>query len=151
MDPQGREGPETELDAAQLDALRLTITRLARSMRKHSGADLTPSQMSALTTLERHGTVRTGRLAELEGISKSSVTRLADRLEALGLLSRTVDDSDARSWQVALTDEGRRLLASSNATATDYLARKIAILPVEEQGLLGAALPALEMLLTIRV
>lgn len=135
---------------AGVDSLRLTVTRLARRLRKNSGASLTPSQMSALTTLERQGSIRIGRLAELEGISKSTATRLTGKLEDLGLVERIQDDSDARSWQVGLSSEGDRLLTMSSIRADEYLARQMSGLDPDDQRRLLEALPALERLLEIK-
>lgn len=54
---------------------------------------LTPSQLAA-TTL----------------VTSGAVTKRVDRLERLGLVSRTVSDDDARSRLIALTDEGFALV-----------------------------------------
>jgi DNA-binding IclR family transcriptional regulator len=43
--------------------------------------------LSALSTIERHGSLRLGRLAEAEQINKSTVTRLVANLEARGVFS----------------------------------------------------------------
>jgi DNA-binding MarR family transcriptional regulator len=144
------DAPTGDAATTDTDTLRLAITRLARRLRRHSGADVTPTQMSALTTLERHGSMRMGRLAELEGITKSTATRLTAKLETLGLLARSPDDLDARSWQVELTAAGRSRLAAANAQASAYLARQVAALDPAEQRRLLAALPALEHLLTTK-
>lgn len=135
---------------ADIAALRQTVIRLARRMRKHSGLDLTPSQQSALSTLERHGPLRVGELAAREQIGKSSVTRLVARLEALGLVARHSDSSDGRSWRVELTDGGRELLAASSEKANAYLSRQVAALPEDDQRRLHEALPALERLLDVK-
>lgn len=142
--------PVAAPDLTRTAQLRLTVTRLARRLRKHSGAELTPSQMSALTSLERHGALRIGRLAEIEGISKSSVTRLVDKLETMGLVERTPDESDGRSWQVGLTAPGVELLAESSRRADEYLARQLDALSADDQRRLRAALPALARLLEVK-
>jgi DNA-binding MarR family transcriptional regulator len=134
----------------QIDSLRLMITRLARRLRKHAGPQLTPTLLSALTTLQRHGALRTGRLAELEGIGRSTATRLTSKLEAMGLVTRTVDESDARGWQVELTDVGHELLIKSGAEADQYLARQLDKLTPEEVQRIFDALPALEKILNCR-
>lgn len=134
----------------QVAPLRLAALRLHRRLRKHSDAGLTPSQLSALTTLERHGEMPIGRLAEREQISKSSVTRLVVKLENMGLVRREVDANDGRSWRVALTERGRHLLATSSARADAYLARQITALPTRDRQLLLAAIPALERLLDVK-
>lgn len=130
--------------------MRRAVLRLHRRLRKHSNAGLTPSQLSALSTLERHGEMPIGRLAEREQITKSSVTRLAAKLEAMGLVRRELDANDSRSWRVDLTDDGRQLLAASSARADAYLARQIAALPADDQQRLLAAAPVLERLLAVK-
>lgn len=130
--------------------LRLATLRLARRLRKHAGTGLTPSQQSALTTLERRGPMRVGQLAEREQIGKSSVTRLVAKLEGLGLVERTQDAADGRSWWVALTDQGADLLATSSKRADDYLARQLAELSPADQRRLFAALPVMERLLDVK-
>lgn len=131
-------------------ALRQAVIRLARRMRKHSGIAVTPSQHSALSTLERHGPMRVGELATREQIGKSSVTRLVAHLEELGLVSRHSDSADGRSWRVELTADGRDLLATSSEKADAYLARQVAALPAADQQRLLAAVPALERLLEVK-
>ena len=138
---------ERPSSTTEASGLRLAITRLARRLRKHSGAATTPSQLSALTTLERRGRVRIGRLAELEGISKSTATRLTANLEAQGLVQRTQDADDARSWNVELAAAGVDLLHSSSERSDAYLTRQIDALTAADRRRLFAALPVLERLL----
>lgn len=135
---------------ADIMSLRLTSLRLTRRLRKHAGIGLTPSQQSALTTLDRHGAMRVGQLAEREQIGKSSTTRLVAKLEKLGLAERTQDSADGRSWFVALTDRGADLLADSSERADAYLARQFAELSPGDQSRLLAALPVMERLLEVK-
>lgn len=53
-------------------------------------------------------------------VNRSNVTGLVDRLEAAGWVTRRGDPSDRRVRQVALTPEGRRVLARAEEV---YLAR----------------------------
>ncbi|MGH8775975.1 MAG: MarR family winged helix-turn-helix transcriptional regulator [Jiangellaceae bacterium] len=131
-------------------ALRLSLTRLARRVRKNSAPGLTPSQLSALTTIERHGSTRLGRLAEREHISKSSTTRLVARLEGLGLVARQQDPDDARSWCVDLTTDGAALLRAASDRADEYLARQLSALGPDDRERIASALPALERLLAVK-
>lgn len=142
--------PTTVRSPSDVAALRQVVVRLARRMRKHSGIAVTPSQQSALSTLERHGPMRVGELATREQIGKSSVTRLVAHLEELGLVSRHSDSADGRSWRVELTAGGRELLATSSEKADAYLARQVVALPAEDQQRLLAAVPALERLLEVK-
>jgi DNA-binding MarR family transcriptional regulator len=142
--------PTSAITDLEIDSLRLMITRLARRLRKHSDQPLTPTQQSALTTLQRHGILRTGRLAEIEGIGKSTATRLTSKLEELGLVARTVDETDARSWQVVLTPVGQQLLVETSAAANLYLGRQLEGLTPDEVQKLIDAVPVLEKLLNVK-
>src|SRR3984957_5465273 len=84
--------------------LRIAVARLARQLRQHSPGGLTPSQWSALVSVEENASLRIGDLADREGVSAPTATRLVASLEEQGLLSRTTDPADRRTAYVALTD-----------------------------------------------
>jgi DNA-binding MarR family transcriptional regulator len=53
--------PAAGLDTTAVAArLRLSTVRLARRLRQESDAALTPSQLSALASIERHGPITLG-------------------------------------------------------------------------------------------
>ncbi|MEU5726166.1 MarR family transcriptional regulator [Micromonospora sp. NPDC047738] len=134
-------GPE------EVDALRLAVVRLERKLRKSAGTgEVTPSQFSALFALDRHGPFRLGELGRREQIGKSTVTRLVVTLESKGLVSRTVDELDARSSIVAITDAGRRLLVRLAERSNDYLRNRVAELDPAEADRLFDAVGALAKL-----
>lgn len=68
-----------------------------------------------LTKLERHLVVvlsqpmRMGALAQELQTVPSSITAMADSLEAKGLIGRQRDPEDRRAWRLFLTDDGQRL------------------------------------------
>lgn len=107
---------------------------------------MTPSQLSALATLDRHGPMRLGRLADHERVGKSTITRIVAALEDTGQLERVPDPDDARCAVVAVTDSGAALLDRSRQRANAWLASQVGALTPEEQGALAAALPVLERL-----
>src|SRR3954451_15260599 len=76
--------------------LRLAVTRTARRMRQEAGAGLSPSQVAALATIDRHGPLSPFELADREAITRPTATKVAAYLEALALLTRTQDPEDAR-------------------------------------------------------
>src|SRR5262245_52031896 len=97
-------GPLSQVQDSTAVELTQSVHRLSRRLRKRAGLQLTPSQTSALMTVERHGTLRVGELARFEQVGKSTMTRLAAGLEARGYLQRSVDPEDGRSFLVALTE-----------------------------------------------
>lgn len=132
--------PMVALDSEQVDALRLAVIRLDRKLRKSVGVgEVTPSQVSALFSLDRHGPFRVGELARREQIGKSTVTRLVVGLEAKGLIERSVDPQDARSGIVAITADGRALLATLAEGSNDYLRERLeALAPADRTRVLDA-------------
>jgi DNA-binding MarR family transcriptional regulator len=133
-------------DLQAVSRLRLLVVRLERRIRQQSETDLTPSQLSALTTIDRRGPLRLGDLARRERISKASVTRLVTRLEARGHVTTVPDPVDGRGSIVALTAQGNRLLTESRQRVDAYLARGVLDLTDEQRHQLYAALSALELL-----
>ena len=62
--------------------LRLAITRTARRLRQEAGPELSPSQASALATVERHEPLTPSELAERERVKRPTATRVIANLEA---------------------------------------------------------------------
>lgn len=128
--------------------LRVVIARLARQLRQHSPGGLTPSQWSALAMVDTHGRLRIGDLADREGVSAPTATRVVASLEELGLLSRTSDPSDRRTSYIALTEEGRDKLELTRRSQSTELVQRLSEMPPEDVRKLVDLLPILESLLT---
>ena len=80
-------------------------------------------------------------LAEAAGLSRSGLTRLADRLEAGGLLSRDRCCDDARGAFACLTEAGSVRIAEARVTyrqAVDELL--LAHISAEERSVISTAL-----------
>src|SRR4051812_17609287 len=76
-------------------------------------AGLTPQQYQALLAIKGFSTpapVSVGDLARYLLVKHHSAVELVDRMTRLGLLGRTVDDSDARRALVKLTAKGEQKL-----------------------------------------
>src|SRR3954468_11089477 len=98
--------PVTVAHAEVAGRLRTASARLNRWLRQQQPiGDLTLSQWSALVTVEEHGPLRLGELAEREHVSAPTATRLAASLEAVGYVARSTDAADRRSSFLALTDD----------------------------------------------
>jgi len=136
-------------DAVAIAArLRIGVTRLNRLLRRQADTGLTPSQLSALATVEHHGAMTLGALAEHERVAPPSITKLASKLEGLGLLHREASPADGRVHLVSLTDDGRGLLAESRQRKNEWLAERLARLTPDERARLADALDVIDAVLT---
>ncbi|HUL28399.1 MAG TPA: MarR family transcriptional regulator [Streptosporangiaceae bacterium] len=141
--PAGGAGPDAAIDVARL---RVAIARLSRRLRRHVLAGLTPTQLSALATVERSGPLRLGDLAAAEGIAPSTLTRLVTALEERGYVVRCPVPGDARASTLAIAPAGRAVLERIRQESTTVLADSLRTLTSEQLAALAAALPALERL-----
>lgn len=128
--------------------LRISVTRLNRLLRRQADTGLTPSQLSALATVEHHGAMTLGALAEHERVAPPSVTKLASKLEGLGLLDRQASPADGRVHLVSLTEDGRALLAESRQRKNEWLAERLGRLTPEDRARLADALDVIDAVLT---
>lgn len=137
----------TRTDTELASALRMSVMRLARRLRAHRlDSGLTLTQLAALATLERHGAMTPGELAEHEKVQPPSLTRVIAVLESRGLATRTPHPTDGRQQIVAPTPEGRALLREDRRRREAWLARQLAALSAEDRAVLRAAAPVLERL-----
>ena len=127
--------------------LRVAVARLARQLRQDSPGGLSPSQWSALATVEDHQSLRIGDLADREGVSAPTATRLVASLEEAGLLSRTSDPADRRTSHIALTDAGCAKLDWARSVRTASLADRLSTMPETDVARLLELLPLLESFL----
>jgi DNA-binding MarR family transcriptional regulator len=126
--------------------LRLVMLRLSRSLRHEGSTVLSPSQVSALASVDEFGPLRISALAALESVSAPVATRVVASLEELGLLNRTDDLDDKRASLVKLSDHGHDVLAAVSTERTVGLSSRLGRLSAAERSRLELALPALEKL-----
>ena len=126
--------------------LRISATRLARLLRRQGDTGLSPSQLSALTSVERHGPMTLGHLADHERVAPPSVTKVVDKLEERGLVVRVPDALDRRVTRVSTTPAGEALLADVRARKDLWLAAQLAHLEPDQRARLDAALDVLDVL-----
>ncbi len=98
------------IDTAELASrLRLGVTRLARKLRQQAEPGITPSLLSALSTIERAGPMTIGDLCAAEQVQPPTMTRLVASLVETGLVERNVDPADRRVAWVRVTPAGREV------------------------------------------
>jgi len=145
-EPTGAGAPQAADTLEQADRLRLATARLARRLRQHAGTGLTPSQASALMSIDKHGPLTLGALARIEQIAPPTTTGIVGKLEDDGLVRRQADAKDRRSVLVECTAEGRRRLDHSRRRRSAWLAERLATFDAAQHADLAAALRVLEAL-----
>ena len=136
--------PERSVETAA--RLRLVMMRLARALRHQGTTVLSPSQVSALASVDECGPLRISALAALESVGAPVATRVVASLEELNLLKRTDDPEDGRASLVELSEHGRDVLAALWTERIIGLNSRMERLTPAERARLEAALPALEKL-----
>jgi DNA-binding MarR family transcriptional regulator len=133
-------------------ALRISVSRLARRLRVERAAaslgdpDLSETQLAALATLEKHGAMTPGELAEHEKVQPPSMTRVISALVESQLVRREPHPSDRRQVVLTATDAGRDLVIRARQRRDAWLAQRLRELSSAERATLRAAAPILEKL-----
>ena len=138
--------PERAGAVEEASGLRVALVRIQRQLRAKSGSDITPSQSSALARIEQSGPVRLGTLAELEGTTAATMSRVIDSLADRSLIERVADPLDGRASLVRLSSQGGALLHDLRARNTEALRGALDQLSDEEQRVVRRAIPVLERL-----
>ena len=137
----------TRTDSALASALRLSVMRLARRMRRErADTSLTLSQLAALATLERHGPLTPRELAAAERVQPPSMTRLLASLVTAGLVTRTDHPTDRRQVLLAASPEGVALLREDRRRRDAWLAQRLRELEPEDREVLRRAAAVLDRL-----
>ncbi len=123
--------------------VRRAIVLLWRQARRQAPSELTIAQLSALATVVRSGPIGVGQLAEAEALPSPAVTRLADKLEEAGLITRRPNPADRRGVLLAATTAGTRLMARREQASNTWLAERLEALPASDRLALEKAVPAL--------
>jgi DNA-binding MarR family transcriptional regulator len=139
---------DDEVDGAVEEAsgLRVALVRIYRQLRARSGSDITPSQSSALARIEQSGPIRLGSLAELEGTTAATMSRVIDSLAQRQLIDRVPDPLDGRASLIQLSPEGGALLHGLRVRNTEALRSALAELSPQQRKAVRQAIPVLELL-----
>ncbi len=137
---------ESERTVDTAARLRLVLLRLARALRHQGSTVLSPSQVSALASVDEFGPLRISALASIESIGAPVATRVVASLEEVNLLMRTEDPEDKRASLVELSEHGRSVLGALWSERTMGMSARLERLTAAERARVEAALPALEKL-----
>ncbi len=146
MNASAKISTSTPPESGPANSLRVSVARIYRALRVNSDWSITPSQGSALARIEQCEPVRLGVLAQLEGVSAASMSRIVESLEAQGIVTRIADPLDGRASMVKLSTKGVKLIREYRAASTRAIESALSTLSRDEQSSLRATLPILEKL-----
>lgn len=130
--------------AAVLRPSLLRLTRMIRNQRVDMSVTLT--QISAMGTLAKRGSMSAGELAACEKVQPPSMTKVLANLEERGLVRRDVHPTDKRQAVLSVTPQGLELLESERRSRDAWLSQRLAQLTPDERSLLRSVVPVLDKL-----
>jgi DNA-binding MarR family transcriptional regulator len=95
--------------------------------------DLTPRQYAVLVAVAQHEGLSQTQLVERTGIDRSTLADIVRRMLKKGLLQRRRTKEDARAYAVKLTEEGWRVLRSTEPMARRVDERILEALPAQQR------------------
>jgi DNA-binding MarR family transcriptional regulator len=144
-EPDRDEAPAGDATIATIESALHSLARRLRQARLHdyisrqAGDDVDQAGLALLYALhgecERHGAEASPRITDVAAqlaIDAPAVTRKAQQLERLGLVSRARDACDARATRLRLTPEGQRLLTQFLIARHRWLATLLADWPAAD-------------------
>ncbi|SIR69825.1 MarR family winged helix-turn-helix transcriptional regulator [Williamsia sterculiae] len=138
----GRIDAESLAAATRLRDAMMDVARLARRHRPDHG--LTMTQATLLGDLDRYGISTVADLAERAQVRVQSLTLSMNRLDELGMITRTADPTDRRRQLIELSDRGRTTLLADRRQRDEWLAEAMAErLDTTERALLDLCVPLL--------
>jgi DNA-binding MarR family transcriptional regulator len=143
-----RERPDLDVDTfgcfARMKMLGKFFANAGDQVLRQHG--LNPGEFDVLMALRRSGpgcTLIPSQLSALLMMSRAGMTNRLDRLEASGLVERTVDPADRRSFRVRLTEKGRSIIDAAMTEHAELVNAVGRVLSAEQRHQLDSALRTL--------
>lgn len=105
-----------------------------------SPAPVSSSQLRVLYVLDRDQPINLRTLSDVLGSAPSSVSRMCDRLDALGFVQRAASTASRREIELRLSARGRTYLRELRGRREAALLHVIAAMPAGERAALAAGL-----------
>ena len=119
-----------------IDDLQMLYHLIRRASHPVKRAEMTPEQHWLLRLLRRRGTLSIGELAEILGVTGSSVTTACKRLEKVGFVTRERQSDDERKVMVMLTEQGNEQIEAWQQRRREFLQTLLVPLDEEQQATL---------------
>ena len=103
---------------ALVEAHAAAVESVEADLVRDTGLPLSWHEVLVRLSAAEEESMRMHELARAVLLSKSGLTRLADRMEAAGLIDRTACDSDRRGTWAVITPKGREALWCSPVDVT---------------------------------
>lgn len=107
---------------------------------------LTPSQFDVLASLGNTDGLLMQDLAEKTLVTKGTMTGIIDRLEAKGLVKRSVPPDDRRSFLISLTELGKELFEEVFPIHIEHLKKRFSKMDLEKSKQLELLLKEIRIL-----
>jgi DNA-binding MarR family transcriptional regulator len=127
--------------------LLAVVARLNRYATQRIQMQLPAAQARLLSTIDAQGEARICDLAAVDHCSQPTMTTQVRRLEDAGLVTRTVDPSDARAVRIRITAEGMKTLNRVRADRASAIEPQLARLNNADRQTLDEAVTVLRRLL----
>ena len=140
--------PTTADITALAEGLRPALLRLTRQLRKESQRfGMSPLDAMLLGLVKHREGIGVSELADLEQMSRPTMSSHVKRLEQAGWIARQAPDSeDKRRVGLVITPAGRRAVEAVRRQRNDWLAGRLAGLTPEAREILHAAIGPLSQI-----
>lgn len=129
-----------ELETSPGFLLQLALVSYVEALQRELPAEtpLSNPEYAILVAIDENPGALQGEIGELLHISRAHMTKVITRLEAAGLVSRTIPPENRRALRLALTGMGKTALAEMRAIAPGAGMSALSMLSDEErQTLIG--------------
>ncbi len=123
---------EEFLGSTHVFGLALQNVLEARTLREVAGAQLTSAQIRVLKLIAQARAQTIGDVAAFLGVSDPAASKTVDRLVRQKLVRRTEREADRRASELALSAEGRRIIAEYEEARNRKLAEVFREVPADE-------------------
>jgi len=138
--------PKTDEAARRLLEVVMLVMRTVAADMRNSPRPLAPPQMGSLMRLAA-GPCTMSELARAQFVRLPTISKSVGMLVQRGWVERRVDTSNRRQTMVALTPDGRKMLANIKQRTERLVTRTLAPLTAAERAQLVAALDVLRRVL----
>lgn len=106
--------------------LRVVVSRVRRKLKEiYDVGDLTPSQTSVLSRLDKDGAASASDLAAAERVRPQSMAATLAVLDERGMIQRRADPHDGRRQLISLSPAGREFIDDSRQAREEWLTRAL--------------------------